>query len=261
MSCRVSKRDRATLAAEYAPTKTELDTRAKAIDAKRVEAMAESKGVEGTLKVGKGPVYRQRVGDLGKLQDDFKIQDDRVKDAKKRLDTAESAHLADRARAGAIDGELAKYKGEEQTAGQRIRMAQENVAGQDAEQRVDPGRVLPAFETARAEFRQHPDASASPRCSSSARSFTVPCSQPTSTKPKVAGHRLRSQAGDRGGRQPVHAECRHQGVQRQLRRRRQARPAQRRPTACSALPANAWPTAACRAWRRTSCAPRSASRR
>ena len=35
-------------------------------------------------------------------------------------------------------------------------MAQENVAGQDAEQRVDPGRVLPAFEAARAEFRQQP---------------------------------------------------------------------------------------------------------
>ncbi|HWK37454.1 MAG TPA: hypothetical protein VNR88_00915, partial [Hyphomicrobium sp.] len=42
--------DRATLAADYASTKSELDTRAKAIDAKRVEAMAEGKGVEGTLK-------------------------------------------------------------------------------------------------------------------------------------------------------------------------------------------------------------------
>ncbi len=150
--------DRATLSADYASTKMELDTRAKAIDAKRVEAMAESKGVEGTLKEGRGPVYRQIMGDLGKLQAAFKIQDDRVKDAKKRLDTAETRISQIKRELASIDGELAKYKGEEATAGERIRMAQENIAGQDAEQRVDPGRVLPAFETARAEFRQHPSA-------------------------------------------------------------------------------------------------------
>ncbi|MCK9912905.1 hypothetical protein MXD81_27370, partial [Microbacteriaceae bacterium K1510] len=57
-----------------------------------------------------------------------------------------------------IDGELAKYKGEEETASQRIKMTQENGAGEDQSQRVDPGRVLPAFETARAEFRQSPTA-------------------------------------------------------------------------------------------------------
>ena len=113
--------DRATLAADYSATKTELDTRAKAIDAKRVEAMAESKGVEGTLKEGRGPVYRQIMGDLGKMQAAFKIQDDRVKDAKKRLDTAETRISQIKRELATIDGELAKYKGEEETAGQRIR--------------------------------------------------------------------------------------------------------------------------------------------
>jgi hypothetical protein len=179
--------DRATLAADYSSTKQELDTRSKAIDAKRVEAMAESKGVEGTLKEGRGPVYRQIVGDLGKMQEAFKIQDDRVKDAKKRLDTAETRISQIKRELATIDGELAKYKGEEETAGQRIRMAQENVAGQDAEQRVDPGRVLPAFETARAEFRQHPDAErlaeVQQRCS---QLYSAMFSADV-TKPKVAG--------------------------------------------------------------------------
>ena len=59
-----------------------------AIDA-LVEAMAEDKGVEGTLKEGKGPIYRQRMDELEKMQGAYKIQDDRVKDAKKRLDTAD----------------------------------------------------------------------------------------------------------------------------------------------------------------------------
>ena len=69
--------------------KTELDTRARGIDAKRVEAMAEGKGVEGTLKEGRGPVYRQRMDELNKLQAAYKIQEDRVKDAKKRLDATD----------------------------------------------------------------------------------------------------------------------------------------------------------------------------
>lgn len=179
--------DRATLAADYAATKTELDSRSKAIDAKRVEAMAESKGVEGTLKEGRGPVYRQIMGDLGKMQEAYKIQDDRVKDAKKRLDTAETRIAQIKRELASIDGELAKYKGEEATASERIRMAQENIAGQDAEQRVDPGRVLPAFETARAEFRQHPTADRLAEVQQRCSQLYSAMFAADVTKPKVSG--------------------------------------------------------------------------
>ena len=75
------KAERPGLAAEYAEKKTELDNRAKGVDAKRVEAMAEEKGVEGTGKVGRGQVYRQRMDELGKQQEFVKIQQDRVNDA------------------------------------------------------------------------------------------------------------------------------------------------------------------------------------
>ncbi len=179
--------DRATLAADYAATKTELDARSKAIDAKRVEAMAEGQGVEGTLKEGRGPVYRQLMGDLSKMQAAFKIQDDRVKDAKKRLDTAETRISQIKRELASIDGELAKYKGEEETAAQRIKMTQDNGAGEDQSQRVDPGRVLPAFETARAEFRQAPSAErlaeVQQRCS---QLYSAMYSADV-TKPKVSG--------------------------------------------------------------------------
>ena len=179
--------DRATLVADYAATKSELDTRAKAIDAKRVEAMAEGQGVEGTLKEGRGPVYRQHMGDLSKMQAAYKIQDDRVKDAKKRLDTAEGRIAQIKRELASIDGELAKYKGEEETAGQRIRMAQENLAGEDAEQRVDPGRVLPAFETARAEFRQSPNAERLAEVQQRCSQLYSAMFAADVTKPKVAG--------------------------------------------------------------------------
>jgi hypothetical protein len=179
--------DRATLAADYAAAKTELDTRAKAIDAKRVEAMAESKGVEGTLKEGRGPVYRQLMGELGKMQEAYKIQEDRVKDAKKRLDTAETRISQIKRELASIDGELAKYKGEEETASQRIKMAQEALTGENASQRIDPGRMLPVFETARAEFRQAPTAErlaeVQQRCS---QLYSAMFSAEV-TKPKVSG--------------------------------------------------------------------------
>ena len=36
--------------------------------------MAEERGAEGTLKVGKGPQYRERVAELARMQDAIKIQ-------------------------------------------------------------------------------------------------------------------------------------------------------------------------------------------
>jgi hypothetical protein len=179
--------DRATLTGEYTATKTELDTRARAIDAKRVEAMAEDKGVEGSLKEGKGPIYRQRMDELEKMQGAYKIQEDRVKDAKKRLDAVDTRVAQIKQELASIDGQLAKYKGEEETAAQRIKMAQDNAIGQDAEQRIDPGRVLPAFEKARVEFRQEPTAErlgiVQQRCS---QLYNAMYSTEV-TKPKVAG--------------------------------------------------------------------------
>jgi hypothetical protein len=146
---------RPALAAEYAEKKAALDARAKEVDAKRVEAMAEDKGVEGTGKAGRGPMYRQRMDELGKLQDYLKIGEERVKDAQKRLSAAETRIASIKRELAALDGDLAKYKGEAETAEQRIKLAQEQLPS-DANARVDPARVVPAFETARADFRQDP---------------------------------------------------------------------------------------------------------
>src|SRR5690606_19520622 len=47
--------ERPRLAAEHAQHKSELDAKAREIDDKRVEALAEARGVEGTGKQGRGP--------------------------------------------------------------------------------------------------------------------------------------------------------------------------------------------------------------
>jgi len=150
------KAERPGLAAEYAQHQSELDAKAKEIDAKRVEALAEDRGVEGTLKQGKGPVYRQRMAELGTLQDQYKIKEERAKDARKRLLAVETRIAQIERELSTIDGDLAKLKGEAQTAGQRIKAAQA-ASGEEEGTRPDPARVLPAFERARAAFRQRPD--------------------------------------------------------------------------------------------------------
>ena len=149
------KAERPTLAAEYGEKKADLDARAKEIDAKRVDAMAEDKGVEGTLKEGKGPIWRQRMGELGKLQDYMKVGEERVKDAKKRLDTTETRLAQIERELAGVDGDLAKLKGEEETAGQRIKMTEASTSVDNGAP-LDPSRMLPQFEQSRVDFRQQP---------------------------------------------------------------------------------------------------------
>ena len=150
------KAERPGLAAEYGQHQRELDAKAKEIDGKRVEGMAEDRGVEGTLKQGKGPVYRQRMAELGTLQDQYKIKQERTKDAQKRLNAVESRIAQIERELSTIDGDLAKLKGETFTAEQRIKAA-EAVDADDEGAKLDPARVLPAFERARVAFRQQPD--------------------------------------------------------------------------------------------------------
>jgi len=148
--------ERPGLAAEYAERKGDLEARERQIDAKRVEALAEQRGVEGTGKVGRGPVYRARMEELDKLRAAYKIAEERTNNAKRRLSAVESRLAQIDRELAAIDGDLATYKAEAQTAEQRIQLVQ-GTGEQDAGPRLDPARILAGFEAARADFRQKPD--------------------------------------------------------------------------------------------------------
>ncbi len=147
--------ERPALVTDLQSRRNDLDQRAKEVDAKRVEAMAEEKGVEGTLRQGRGPIYRERLSELSKLQDYYKIGEQRVNDAQKRLDDTNGRIDALKRELAEIDGALAKLKGEADTAQQRIAVAATATDG-DATPKVDPARVLPAFEASRIAFRQNP---------------------------------------------------------------------------------------------------------
>lgn len=146
--------ERPALAAEYAQHKSELDAKAKEVDAKRVEALAEARGVEGTGKEGRGPAYRQRMAELSKLQAEYDIKKERTDDAQKRLATAERRIAELERELATIDGDLAKLTSEVAAAEQRIRATQGgSIPGSGS---LDPTSILPTFEQARAAFRQEP---------------------------------------------------------------------------------------------------------
>ena len=179
--------ERPALVADVQTKKSDLDARAKEVDAKRVEAMAEEKGVEGTLKVGRGQMYRQRQGELAKLQDYYKIGEQRVKDAQKRLDeTSGRIDVIKRELAG-IDGSLAKLKGEADTAQQRIAVATTPEQASAMLPKVDPGRVLPEFEAARVSFRQKPDGAGLTAVREQCTQLLNAMSSAPTTKERVAG--------------------------------------------------------------------------
>ena len=149
------KGERPSLAADYAQKKSDVEAKQKDVDAKRVEALAEAGGVEGTGKEGHGPVYRQRMEELGKAQAAVKIAEERANDSKKRLTGTETRIAQIEREQSTLDGDLAKLKGEAETAEQRIKLVQEQLPS-DGGARIDPSRITPAFEAAKAEFRQEP---------------------------------------------------------------------------------------------------------
>jgi len=151
------KGERPTLAGDLADKKSELDTRSRGVAAKRVEMMAEERGAEGTLKVGKGPMYRQRKAELDQLQDAFKIQEQRVRDAQARLEGVDKRIAQIEREIAALDGDLAKLRGEADAAAQRIAAAEQGVQSSDSDSpKVDPARVRAAFERSVTAFRQEP---------------------------------------------------------------------------------------------------------
>jgi hypothetical protein len=141
--------------AELAKAQATYDATRQAIAAKRIDASAEDGGVEGTLKRGRGPVYRQRLAELDELQRKLTITDTpRLKEAQKQRDGVSARIVSLKREIATINGEVAKYKGETITAEQRIKAVQ---AADGEGGRLDPTRALPSFERARIAFRQQPD--------------------------------------------------------------------------------------------------------
>jgi hypothetical protein len=174
------------LEADLAKAKAAYDLRKQAIAAKEIEASAEDGGVEGSLKRGKGPTWRQRVAEAEELQRRLRLADEpRLKEAQSRRDAASARIVGLKREIATVVAEAAKYKGAISAAEHRIKVAQEGDAGDGP--RSDPARLLEALERARAAFRRGPDTAALAAVETQCRSLIGALSGVAAAKERIRG--------------------------------------------------------------------------
>lgn len=126
------------------------------LDEQRAKVLAEEKGVEGTGKVGRGSQWRLERATEAKIRAELQVANQRLDSPRTRMLGIDKRISTIKAELSLIEGQLAQLKGEAQTAEQRIRATQIKTGLEEEALKVDPARVLPAFERAKVAFRQEP---------------------------------------------------------------------------------------------------------
>ncbi len=125
------------------------------LDEQRAKTLAEERGVEGSLKVGRGPKYRASRSQEALLRGKMEVARTRLKTAERRLKDIDRRVAGNKGELARIDGDLAKLKGEAATADQLIAVTQtNNSAREDAS--FDPAIGLVHMERARQAFHREP---------------------------------------------------------------------------------------------------------
>jgi len=144
-----------TQVAEHQRTIADLEKR---LDEQRALTLAEERGVEGSGKEGRGKFWRASKELERKIKAEIEVARRRLSAPQSRLTQIDKRRATIQSELAQLDGEIAKLTGVTQTANQRIAAAGRSF-NEDAEsEKVDPARVLPTFEKAKAAFRQDPTA-------------------------------------------------------------------------------------------------------
>jgi hypothetical protein len=181
------KSERPALVEEVTAKRAVMDGFIKELDGKRVEAMAEERGVEGTGKVGQGKEFRARKTEEAMLRDKLKIAEERLRDPQKKQQVADQRIVQIERELSTLDGDIAKLKGESQTAESRIKIAEESKTTEEGAAKIDPSRMVPTFERARQEFRQGPTAERLAQVQGLCTQILSAMTATPATKPKAAG--------------------------------------------------------------------------
>ncbi len=122
--------------------------------AKKAEAEAEAGGIGVTAKQGRGPKYREIMGQLRILQEQKKNLQLQLREYEKRLSEARDRVARGESELSTTQGELATLEGRAKTAGQLIELAQKSDTKDTPA--FDPTAGLRQLERARIAFRQEP---------------------------------------------------------------------------------------------------------
>jgi hypothetical protein len=128
------------------------------LDEQRARSLAEEKGVEGTGLVGRGRQWREERSAESRIEAELQVANKRLEAPLKQVNAIDERVASIKSELSQIEGQLAQLRGEAETAEQRIRAAENSLASEESGVKVDPARVLPAFERAKVAFRQEPTA-------------------------------------------------------------------------------------------------------
>lgn len=126
------------------------------LDEQRAKVLAEEKGVEGSGKAGRGEMWRAAKAALERVTAELQVAKERLRPSQERLNEIDKRMASIKSELSQIEGTLAQLKGEAATAEQRIAAAERATGAEETALNVDPAHVLPAFEDAKAAFRQEP---------------------------------------------------------------------------------------------------------
>jgi hypothetical protein len=142
------------LSAEVARLKTQLFEKDREIIAKKAEAEAEAGGIGETSKVGRGPKYRELIGQYERLVEQKKNLELQRDEFTKRLEAARRRIAERETELVGIEGQITQLKGRSQTADQLIAIARKS--NTTAAPQFDPADGIRQLERASIEFRQNP---------------------------------------------------------------------------------------------------------
>ncbi|MGE4129946.1 MAG: hypothetical protein AB7E80_17430, partial [Hyphomicrobiaceae bacterium] len=128
----------------------------KRLDEQRTKVLAEEKGVEGSLKIGRGKFWREAKIEEEKIIAELQIARERLRGPDVRVETIDKRISQIKGELAQIDGDLAKLRGEADTASQMIVVAKSGNATINAE-RFDPSAGVANLERERQLFRQKPE--------------------------------------------------------------------------------------------------------
>lgn len=128
----------------------------KRLDEQRTKVLAEEKGVEGSLKVGRGQFWRAAKVEEDKVRAELQIARERLRSPQSRVETIDRRISQIRGELAQIDGDLAKLRGEADTASQMIEVAKAGNAAINT-QKFDPSAGVAGLDRERQTFRQNPE--------------------------------------------------------------------------------------------------------
>lgn len=147
--------ERPETAAKVGEHKAIVSAIEKRLDEQRAVVLAEERGVEGSGKAGRGPMWRAARAELAKITAELEVAKKRLKGHQDRLFALDRRISEIKAELAQIDGDLARLKGESQAAEQLIKVARSDTGAANPVQ-VDPSAGIAALQKSVLIFRQTP---------------------------------------------------------------------------------------------------------